>query len=106
MRDRLSTQLREIVAAPPPVAPPPTPEARRVARALRMEGERAPKGRSARLLEGVDPLAAVLEGRDAEAVARQVARRFAAEPGWHVDVTRDRYGATVALRALVEETQP
>jgi hypothetical protein len=105
MRERLSTQLREIVAAPQ-AAPALPPEARRVARALRMEGERATKGRSARLVAGADPLAAVLEGRDAEAVARQVARRFAGEPGWHVDVTRDRDGATVALRALVEETQP
>jgi hypothetical protein len=110
MRERLSTQLREIVVAPAAApAPPPNPEARRLARALRMESERATKGRdcgACRYAEAGGVLSAILEGREAEAVARQVARRFAGEPGWRADVVRDRYGATVALRAIVEEGQP
>lgn len=112
MRGRLSSKLRAIVAAPqaaraPEVAAPARPEglgpeARRVARLLRMEAERATKGRACRFTEAEGGLRAVLEGHDAGAVARQVARRFEGEAGWRAVVERDRRGAAVVLRAIEE----
>jgi hypothetical protein len=110
MRGRLSAQLRNIVTAAPvealggeaPQGALPV-EARRVARTLRMEAERATKGRACRFSEAAGGLRAILEGRDAEAVARQVARRFEREPGWRALVERDRGGALVILQPMVDE---
>lgn len=112
MRGRLSSKLREIVAAPraarvqetgvPAIAAGLDPEARRVGRLLRMEAERATKGRACRFVAGDAGLQAVLEGHDAAAVARQVARRFEREAGWRAVVERDRRGALVVLTPITE----
>lgn len=113
MRGRLSSKLREIVATPRAVRAHETvapvlstglgPEERRVGRLLRMEAERATKGRACRFIEEGGGLRAVLEGHDAAAVARQVARRFEREAGWRAVVERDRRGAIVVLQPIGED---
>ena len=107
MRTPLSQALGAALAAAAPA--PVDPAARRLHRQLCTEAERASKGRACgapacRIVDG--RCEAAFAGPAAGAVARQVARRFAAVPGWGAVVEADGARAVVRLSPLVEAGTP
>jgi hypothetical protein len=102
-REPLSQRLGALVAA---AAPAPLPAAqRRLYRQLCTEAERASKGRACGAPVGRVGAAlceVALQGRAAAAVAAQVARRFAAAPGWACAVVAEGERACVRLTPVVE----
>jgi hypothetical protein len=109
--DRVEHARRPSMPPVRPVADGLTGEERRVYRTLKTEAERATKGRDVlpcvfeqvALAEGVRFVARV-EGRDADGIARQVMRRFAAAAGCTAVLEHDQ-GRVVRVVLTVARKQ-